>query len=62
VIGVSINPKGREYHWFLKGRRVCRETRLKMDPDGYRMIVLPSGSTDFVEVMQSGRVRSKIIK
>jgi hypothetical protein len=26
------------------------------------MIVLPSGSTDFVEVMQSGRVRSKIIK
>lgn len=62
VIGVSINPKGREYHWFMKGRRVCRETRLKMDPDGYRQIVLPSGNTDFVEVMQSGWIRSKLLK
>lgn len=62
VIGVSVNPKGREYHWFMKGRRVCRETRLKMDPDGYRQIILPSGNADFVEVMQSGWVRSKIIK
>lgn len=62
VIGVSTNPKGREYHRFLRWRRICRETRLKIDPDGYRQIVLPSGSTDFVEVMMSGRVRSKLIK
>ena len=62
VIAVVVNPKGREYHWFTKGRRVWWETRHKMDPDGYRMVILPSGSTDFVEVMQSGWVRSKIMK
>lgn len=62
VIGVKENPKGREYHWFLKGRRVCRETRLKIDPDGYRMVVLPSGGIDFVEIMQSGWIRSKMMK
>lgn len=62
VIWVQTNPKWREYHRFLKGRRVCRETRLKIDPDGYRLVVLPSGSIDFVEIMQSWWVRSKMIK
>ncbi|MFA7284195.1 MAG: hypothetical protein WC004_00025 [Candidatus Absconditabacterales bacterium] len=62
VIGVQTNPKGHDYHRFLKGRRICWETRLRVDNDGYRLIVLPGGSTDFTEVMQSGWVRGKILK
>lgn len=62
VVGVQTNPKWRDYHRFMKGRRVCRETRLKMDNDGYRLVVLPSWSIDFVEVMQSGWIRSKMMK
>lgn len=43
VIGVVKNPKGHEYNRFLRGRKVCRETRLRTDPDGYRFIKTPSG-------------------
>ncbi|HMY80773.1 MAG TPA: hypothetical protein PLW93_05490 [Candidatus Absconditabacterales bacterium] len=62
IVGVKTNPKGRDYHWFLKGRRVCRETRIKCDPDNFRYIMLPSGSSDMVEVMTSGWVRGKLMK
>lgn len=61
IVGVVTNPKGRTYHRFLKGRKICRETRLRVDADGYRYVVLPSWSTDIVEVPQSGWVRKKLI-
>ncbi len=43
VVGVVKNPKGHDYNWFLRGRKICRETRLRVDPDGYRFIRTPSG-------------------
>lgn len=61
-VGVVTNPKGREFHRFLKWRKVCWETRLRIDPDGYRMVILPSGWSEMVQVMQSGWVRWKMIK
>ncbi len=60
VIGVTTNPKGNTYHRFLKGRKICRETRLRVDPDGYRMIRTPSGWTDVVPVTVSGWVRGRL--
>ena len=62
VIGVYTNPKGREYNWFIKGRKVCWETRLRIDPDGYRYIRTPSGWSEIVEVSMSGWVRDKLKK
>lgn len=43
IIGVVSNPKGGEYNWFLRGRKICRETKLRIDPDGFRFIRTPSG-------------------
>lgn len=62
IIGVSTNPKGNEYNRFLRGRKVCRETRLRVDPDGYRYIKTPSGGSDMVFVPASGRTRTKLRK
>lgn len=62
IIGVHTNPRGREYSWFLKGRKVCWETRLRMDPDGYRYIRTPSGWSEIVEVSMSWWIRNKIRK
>ncbi len=62
IIGVVTNPKGADYHWFLRGRKVCWETRLRVDPDGYRMIRTPSGGTEVVSVQTSGWVRGKFKK
>lgn len=62
VIGVVKNPKGNEYHRFLRGRKTCRETGLRTDPDGYRLIRTPSGSTEVVQAPISGRTRGKLIK
>lgn len=62
IIGVQKNPKWGEYAWFLRGRKVCWETRLRVDPDGYRMIRTPSGGTEMVEIPVSGWLRSKIKK
>ena len=61
-IGVSTNPKGNGYHRFLKGRKICRETRLRVDPDGYRYIKTPSGGSDMVFVPASGWTRTKLRK
>lgn len=61
-VWVVSNPKWREFHRFLKWRKVCRETRLRIDPDGYRMVILPSWWSEMVQVMQSWRVRWKLIK
>ena len=62
VIGVVTNPKGHDYHWFMRWRKVCRETRIRIDPDGYRLIRTPSGGTEVVEAPMSGWIRKKLIK
>ena len=62
VVGMQTNPKGHDYNRFLKGRKICWETRLRVDPDGYRLVKLPNGWTDFVEVPFSGWLRKKIVK
>lgn len=62
AVGAQTNPKGNTYNWFLKGRKICWETRLRVDPDGYRYIRTPSGGSDFVEIPISGWLRKKLIK
>lgn len=60
VIGVHTNPKGGTYHRFLRWRKVCWETRLRVDPDGYRYIKTPSGGSEMVPVTMSGWVRKML--
>ncbi len=62
VVGSQTNPKGHSYNRFLKGRKICRETRLRVDPDGYRFIRTPSGGSEFVEVPIGGWLRKKLHK
>lgn len=62
VVGVVKNPKGHDYARFLRGRKVCRETRLRTDPDGYRFIRTPSGGSEVVDAPQSGWTRGKLRK
>jgi len=62
VVGVVKNPKGRDYTRFLRGRKICRETRLRTDPDGYRFIRTPSGGSEVVDAPQSGRTRGRLRK
>jgi len=62
VVGVVTNPKGNEYNRFLRGRKICRETRLRTDPDGYRFIKTPSGGSEVVDAPQSGWIRSRLRK
>jgi hypothetical protein len=62
VVGNMTNPKGNEYHRFLRGRKICRETKLRVDPDGYRYIKTPAGGSEMVFVPTSGRTRVKLRK
>ncbi len=62
IIGVVKNPKGNEYHRFLRGRKICRETRLRVDRDGYRFIRTPSGGSEVVVAPSSGWTRKKLMK
>jgi hypothetical protein len=62
VIIQMTNPAGRTYHWFAKGRKVCRETRLRVDPDGYRYIRTPSGGSEMVDAPMSGWVRKQMMR
>jgi len=62
VIWVKTNAKGHEYHRFLRGRKICWETRLRIDPDGYRFIRTPSGGSEMVEVPISGWMRNRLRK
>ena len=62
IVGAETNPSGNTFNWFLKGRKICWETRLRVDPDGYRYIRTPSGGSDFVEVPVSGWLRKKLNK
>ena len=62
IIGVVTNPKGGEYNRFLRGRKICRETRLRIDPDGFRFIRTPSGGSEVVSAPMSGWVAKKMRK
>ena len=62
AIWVMTNPKWNTYHWFLKWRKVCRETRLRTDPDGYRFIKTPSWGSEMVYVPASGWTRVRMRK
>jgi len=62
IVWVQANPKGHTYTWFLRWRKICRETKMRVDPDGYRMIRTPSWWTDVVQASLSGRSRKKLIK
>ncbi|HOG15019.1 MAG TPA: hypothetical protein PK674_00315 [Candidatus Absconditabacterales bacterium] len=62
VVGVFKNPKGSEYNRFIRGRKICRETKLRVDPDGYRYIRTPSGGSEMVQVPISGRLRTRMRK
>lgn len=62
IVGVHTNPRGATYHRFLRGRKVCRETRLRTDPDGYRYIKTPSGGSEIVLAPFSGWTRTKMKK
>lgn len=62
VIVIWTNPKGADYHWFLRGRKNCWETGLRVDPDGYRYIRTPSGGSEMVSAPLSGWTRVKMRK
>jgi len=62
IIWVVKNPKGGEFHRFLRGRKVCRETRIRTDPDGYRFIRTPSGWSEVVVAPSSWWIRKKLMK
>lgn len=62
AVWIRINPKWREYNRFLRWRKICRETRLRMDPDGYRYIRTPAWWSEMVEVWVSWRSRNKLRK
>ncbi len=62
IVIAKKNPKGHLYHRFAKGRKICRETRLRVDRDWYRLVKLPSGGLEFVETPISGWIRKKLAK
>lgn len=62
VVGGKANLKGHEYNRFLRGRKVCRETKIRLDPDGYRYIKTPSGGSEMVQAPISGWTRVKLNK
>ena len=62
VVGEWTNAKGATYNRFLRGRKVCWETRLRTDPDGYRYIRTPSGGSEMVIAPSSGWTRTKMKK
>ena len=62
VVGGKANPKWHEYNRFLRGRKICWETKIRIDPDGHRYIKTPAGGSEMVEAPVSGRTRVKLHK
>jgi hypothetical protein len=62
VVWVWTNPKWHEYSRFLRWRKVCRDTRLRTDIDGYRYIRTPAWWSEMVEIPASWRTRTKLRK
>lgn len=62
IVWVYTNPRGATYNRFLKWRKICWETRLRIDPDGYRYIRTPSGWSEMVSIPVSGWTRNKLRK
>jgi len=62
VVGRKSNPKWHDYNRFIRGRKICRETKIRIDPDGYRYIKTPSGGSEMVQAPVSGWTRVKLQK
>ena len=62
VVWVFKNPKWSEYNRFIRWRKICRETKLRVDPDGYRYIRTPSGGSEMVQVPITGWLRTRMRK
>ena len=62
VVGGKTNLKNHEYNRFLRGRKICWETKIRIDPDGYRYIKTPSGGSEMVQAPVSGWTRVKLQK
>ncbi len=62
VVGIVKNPKWRDYTRFLRWRKICRETRLRTDPDGYRFIRTPAGGSEVVDAPMSWWTRGRLRK
>lgn len=61
-IWAKTNPKGNTFNRFLKWRKICWETRLKVDTDWFSLTKLPSGWLQFVEVPVWWWLRKKMMK
>jgi len=62
IIGVVTNPKWADYNRFLRGRKICWETRLRIDPDWFRFVKTPSGGSEVVTAPMTGRIIKKLRK
>lgn len=62
AIAAKQNPVWKTYHRFLRWRKICRETRMRIDPDGYRLVKMPSGWLEFVQAPTSWYTRKKLMK
>jgi hypothetical protein len=62
IIWAVVNPKWATYNRFLKGRKICRETRLRTDPDWYRFIRTPSWGSEVVVAPMSWWISKKLRK
>jgi len=62
AIWIYTNPKWHEYHRFIRWRKICWETRLRIDPDGFRYIRTPSWASEMVSAPMSGWTRTKMRK
>lgn len=62
IVWWKTNPKWRTNYRFLRWRKICWETRMRMDHDWYKLVKVPSWWLEFVEVMLSWWSRKKLIK
>ena len=61
-VWAKVNPKWNTNHRFLRWRKICWETRLKVDSDAFAITKLPSGWLEFVEVPVGWWLRKKLMK
>lgn len=61
-VWAKTNPSWATYNRFLRWRKICWETKLKVDSDGYALTKLPSWGLEFVEVPVSWWLRKKLSK
>lgn len=61
IVVPQVNPLGRTFHWFVRGRKDCFETKMKWDLDGYRFY---KNQTEWLccEIPMPNRARRRIRK